>query len=68
MKKIILYLGVLLIAALGITGCYKDVIYPDVTIDPDGPPQAVSFRTDIAPVLNSKCALSGGEWPAAIYY
>jgi hypothetical protein len=59
MKKIILYLGVMLIAALGITGCYKDVIYPDVTVDPDGPPQAVSFRNDIAPVLNSKCALSG---------
>lgn len=59
MKKLIIYLGVLFVAAIGITGCYKDVIYPDAAINPDGPPQAVSFRNDIAPILNSKCALSG---------
>lgn len=59
MKKLISYLGVLLIAGLGLAGCYKDVIYPDLAVDPDGPPQAVSFSAELAPMLNSKCALSG---------
>ena len=44
---------------LSITGCYKDIILPDVAVDPDGPPQAVSYKTDLAPLFNSKCAISG---------
>lgn len=59
MKKLITYAGLLLITAIGVTGCYKDVILPDATVDPDGPPQAVSFKNDVAPVLNTKCAFSG---------
>ena len=43
----------------GLTGCYKDVILPDAAVDPDAPPQAVSFKNDIAPFVNSHCALSG---------
>ena len=45
--------------AVGFYSCYKDVNLPEATVDPDGPPQAVSYRTDIAPMLNTKCALSG---------
>ena len=44
---------------ISITGCYKDVIIPEGAIDPDGPPQAVSFKNDVAPMLNTKFALSG---------
>jgi hypothetical protein len=44
---------------MSLTGCYKDVIYPAAAIDPDGPPQAVSFKTDLMPVFNKNCALSG---------
>ena len=40
-------------------GCYKDVILPDAAVNPDAPPQAVSFKMDIAPMVSSKCALSG---------
>ncbi len=58
MKKSLLYIFLLLMGA-GLTGCYKDVIYPAVAIDPDGPPQAVSFKTDLAPIFNSNCALAG---------
>ncbi len=60
MKKIIIYAGVIFFT-MGITlvGCYKDVILPDAAVDPDGPPQAVSFSADIAPLVSSKCALSG---------
>ena len=43
----------------GLTGCYKDVILPDAAVDPDAPPLAVSFKNDIAPMVNTKCALSG---------
>ena len=43
----------------GLIGCYKDVILPDATVDPDAPPQAVSFNNDIAPMVSSKCAISG---------
>ncbi len=61
MKKLSIYLGLVLIAVLGlsITGCYKDVIIPAGAVDPDGPPQAVSYKTDLAPIFNSQCALSG---------
>ncbi len=61
MKKISIYLAMILIAVLGvtITGCYKDVILPDAAVDPDGPPQAVSFKNDLAPIFNTKCAISG---------
>ena len=40
-------------------GCYKDVILPDAAVNPDGPPQFVSYKTDLAPLFNSHCALSG---------
>lgn len=61
MKQITIFLGFIFIMIMGLslTGCYKDVIMPDVAVDPDGPPQAVSYKTDLAPLFNSKCALAG---------
>lgn len=59
MKKSLLYTVIILLTGFGMTGCYKDVIYPPVVLDPDGPPQAVSFKNDIAPVLNANCATAG---------
>ena len=59
MKQIILYAGIIIMTVFGLTGCYKDIILPDAAVDPDAPPQAVSFKTDIAPMVNTKCALSG---------
>ena len=59
MKKLFLYTTLLLLAGLGFTGCYKDVIFPEVAVDPDGPPQAVSYNADIKPMLNSNCAAAG---------
>lgn len=59
MKRIYIYLGLLcfMVVGVGLTGCYKDIISPES--DPDGPPQAVSFSQDLAPMFNTKCALSG---------
>jgi hypothetical protein len=47
------------IAAVLVTGCYRDVILPETTVDPDGPAAAVAFKAELAPIFNSKCALSG---------
>ena len=59
MKKLSIYTGLFLIVAIGLTGCYRDVIMPESTVDPDGPPQAVSYKNDVAPIMNTKCALAG---------
>lgn len=59
LKKFIKYTAILMVMAIGYTGCYQDIILPDAAVDPDGPPQAVSFSVDIAPMVNTKCALSG---------
>ena len=58
MKQLIIYAS-LFIMGLSLAGCYKDVILPDAAVDPDGPPQAVSYKNEVAPMLNTKCALSG---------
>lgn len=57
--KRLLYAALVFVMGISFTGCYKDVIFPEAAIDPDGPPQLVSFKVDLAPLLNSKCALSG---------
>ena len=58
MKRIV-YIGSLFIGLLALAGCYKDVILPEAATDPDGPPMAVSFRNELAPLFSSSCALSG---------
>jgi hypothetical protein len=50
---------ILALLTISLSSCYKDVILPDSVVDPDGPPQAVSFRADIDPIVISKCGLSG---------
>lgn len=59
MKRILILVGILLAMGLYLTSCYKDVILPEAAVDPDGPPQPVSFKTTLAPLFNSSCALSG---------
>lgn len=59
MKRLLIYTSMAAIIGFGLSGCYKDVLLPDVAVDPDGPPQAVSYNADIKPMLNTKCALAG---------
>jgi hypothetical protein len=60
MKRLIIYSGLLfMVLGVSLIGCYKDVILPEAAVDPDGPPQAVSFKNDVAPLVNAQCALSG---------
>ncbi|MEO8172879.1 MAG: hypothetical protein ABI581_07340 [Sediminibacterium sp.] len=59
MKRLVIYTVFIFALILGVTGCYRDVIVPDAAVDPDGPPQAVSFKVDLAPIFNTKCNVTG---------
>ncbi|ASU33072.1 hypothetical protein [Mucilaginibacter xinganensis] len=59
MKRFIIIAGVLLVMIVGATGCYKDVILPTPGTDPNAAPIEYSYKKDIAPILNTNCALSG---------
>ena len=59
MKKLLIFAGFIFTMVIGMSGCYKDTIIPEGAIDPDGPPQSISFSKDLAPIFNTKCALSG---------
>jgi len=48
-----------MVLGIGITGCYKDVVLPVAGADPNAPPKQYSYKTDIAPLLNTDCAKSG---------
>ena len=49
----------MLLIAFLFTSCYKDIIVPKLASGEDGPPQPVSFKTELAPLFNSSCALGG---------
>ncbi len=59
MKQLIIYTGLIFTMGFGLIGCYKDVILPDAATDPDGPAQPVSFKNDLAPIFDTKCAIAG---------
>jgi hypothetical protein len=56
MKFILLCLGLLVTGGTLLIGCYKDVNIPPVPPNSDGPPQFVSYSTELAPLFNSQCA------------
>jgi hypothetical protein len=50
----------MLFALVALSSCYKDIIVPELGSGPDDfPPKSVSFQTELAPMFNSSCALSG---------
>ena len=59
MKKIITYAGFIFIIAVAFVSCYTDVVMPESKSDPNGPPQAVSYKNELSPMFETKCALSG---------
>jgi hypothetical protein len=59
MKQLLIIIGLLFTMGAGLTGCYQDVIYPNAAVDPDGPPQFVSYKTDLEPLFNNQCAKAG---------
>lgn len=59
MKKLMIYMGIIFMTGFGLSSCYKDILLPEAAVDPDAPPKSWSYKNDIAPLVNSKCALSG---------
>jgi hypothetical protein len=59
MKRIIICAGLVFMVAVAFIGCYQDVIMPAAAVDPNGPPQAVSYNKELSPMFETKCALSG---------
>ena len=60
MKRSIIYIGLIFTLAFVATGCYKDIITPALSSDPDDfPAKQVSFQSELAPILNTNCALAG---------
>lgn len=59
MKRLINFALLSIVIGISLTSCYKDVILPEATVDPDGPPQAVSYSAELAPMFTTRCALSG---------
>lgn len=66
MKKFIYSLFGVLLIGMFVTSCYKDIISPES--DPEGTPQSVSFKEDLAPLFQTKCTnvgchVAGGHKP-----
>ncbi len=59
MKRIKIYTGMLVFIVIGLTGCYKDVVIPQLAVDPDGPPKQVSYNTELKTLFATKCTDAG---------
>jgi hypothetical protein len=59
MKRLLIYTGLMLALVISFTSCYKDIIKPELADDPEGPPKQVSFKNQLAPLLDANCAKSG---------
>lgn len=57
MKPKIITSLLIVLLAMGFTGCYKDILSPGQ--DPSAPPQAVSFSGDLLPIFTANCTNSG---------
>jgi hypothetical protein len=58
-RLLIIYTGLILSLGIGLSGCYKDVIKPDLPVDPNAPPKFVSYSTDLKPLFAAKCTDAG---------
>lgn len=68
MKRLLLYAGLILSFGIGLSGCYKDVIKPDLPVDPNAPPKQVSYNNELKPLFAAKCSdvgchISGAHKP-----
>jgi hypothetical protein len=59
MKNLLKYTSLLLLVIIALSSCYKDIVIPQLASDPDGPPQPVSFSTELKPLFAAKCTEAG---------
>jgi hypothetical protein len=55
MKRLLIYSCLILTFGIGLSGCYKDVIKPDLPVDPNAPPQPVSYNAELKPLFAASC-------------
>jgi hypothetical protein len=55
MKRLLIYSCLILSFGIGLSGCYKDVIKPDLPVDPNAPPQPVSYNNELKPLFAASC-------------
>ena len=57
MKRLIkIFTGLILSLGIALSGCYKDVIKPDLPVDPNAPPKQVSFNNELKPLFAGQSA------------
>lgn len=59
MKNILINIGLLLALGFGLSGCYKDIIKPDLPVDPNAPPKQVSYNNELKPLFAANCTDAG---------
>lgn len=59
MKNILINIGLLLTLGFGLSGCYKDIIKPDLPVDPNAPPKQVSYNNELKPLFAANCTNAG---------
>jgi hypothetical protein len=55
MKRLLIYSCLILTFGIGLSGCYKDIIKPDLPVDPNAPPQQVSYNNELKPLFAASC-------------
>jgi hypothetical protein len=55
MKRLLIYSCLILTFGIGLSGCYKDVIKPDLPVDPNAPPKQVSYNNELKPLFAASC-------------
>lgn len=59
MKNILKNMGFILALGFALSGCYKDIIKPDLPVDPNAPPQQVSYNNELKPLFAANCSNAG---------
>jgi hypothetical protein len=59
MKRLLIYSCLVLTFGIGLSGCYKDVIKPNLPVDPNAPPRQVSFSSELKPLFAARCTDAG---------
>ncbi len=59
MKRLLLYTSLILSFGIGLSGCYKDIIKPDLPVDPNAPPKQVSYSNELKPLFAASCTNAG---------
>ncbi len=59
MKRLLIYSCLILTFGIGLSGCYKDIIKPDLPVDPNAPPKQVSFSGELKNLFAANCTDAG---------